>query len=188
MINVEEFHAHCLNEIVSFSKKYMEELYGKEKCFGLLIKASDMDDSVDFFDEDEEFSCDIIGKIKLPHGTDKLINQMALFCRATLSHITKVNNTSWTSLPKNTYALNSLLQSGFPKNVKTGVFKAHDGALSIGEIDEPSDFRAIHVAFSGIGIILMNETRKILSPMSPDSEVVDMAEELFLSISNEEPS
>jgi hypothetical protein len=187
LINIEEFHARCLFETVSFSWKFMEEKFGNGECWGILTKPSDdeKEDVLSLFEEETIFSCDVIGKIKLPYGSDRLINTMALFSKATLSHITKVNGMDWEKLPQNTFCLSSLLQAGFPKNVLTGIFKAHDGAFSIGDQNYP-DFQGNHVAFSGIGIILMNETRKILSPLSPDSEIVAMTEEVFLSISEEE--
>jgi len=185
LINIEEFHARCLNEIVNFSQNFMREKFGDGECWGVLTKPSDdekEDNILSLFEEgDTVFSCDVIGKIKLPKGSDKLINHMALFCKSTLSHITKINGIDWNKLPENTYCLSSLLQASFPKNVVTGVFKAHDGALSIGDVGYP-DFRGIHVAFSGIGIILLDETRKILAPLAPDAEIVNMTEEVFLSI------
>lgn len=172
--NLEEIHARWLDEMVDFAQKYMVERHGNKPMRAAILEIPN---------DDFVFHC--LGTFNIPAETDRLILHMARFCRCTFGKpdaIIGLDNIK--ELPEPTFCLNSLLIAGFPKNLSTDIFRNHDGGIGGGDIGDPkAAFRSAHIAFAGLGIILMNESRKILSPNfpSPNSQVLKMADGKFIS-------
>jgi len=178
-VNVEELHARWLNEFTNYAKEYLIKRHGKEKDIGAVMTLVKTD----------EFAFESLGTFNLPAGSGRLILHMARFCRSTFGRPEYIRGLGdIEELPEPTFCLNSLLTASFPKNTETGTFKGHDCAISVGDLGDPdAAFRSAHAAFAGLGVILMNEVRGILSPLSPDNEVIKLADSKYLSIIETQP-
>jgi hypothetical protein len=175
LVNVEELHARWLSEYIEYTKKYLSIRHGPKNDIAAIMTLVPTD----------EFAFQSLGAFNLPAGAGRLILHMARFCRSTFSQPEYIRGLApdTKELPEPTFCLNSLLTASFPINTETRVFKGHDCAIATGDLGEPdSAFRSAHIAFAGLGVILMNESRKILSPLSTDNEIVKLADSKYLSI------
>lgn len=171
-INVEELHAKWLDEMVEFAWQYMVDKHGPVSCQAHILELA----------SEEEFVFESKGVFDLPPGAGLLCLFMARFARCTFTP-DRLVGLSVEELPEAMFCLNNLLQAAFPRNVSTGVFKAHDGAVGVGAVDDPEfRHRFPHVAFAGIGILMMQNVRRILSPLATDADVVKLTDGKFLAI------
>jgi hypothetical protein len=116
----------------------------------------------------------------LPYGSDKLVFRMSRFAHCSLCEPEPIGIDF---IPDALFCLQGLLLASFPKNTATGVFRAHDGALGAGDMDDPDALnRGPDVAFAGIGIMIMNACRQTFSPLAPDNEVVKLSDQKFLCV------
>jgi len=176
-INVEKIHSRWLNDLSSFAVSYLRKRGGKEQEGAVIHLPADP--------ELKEYGpyLKANGKFSLPPGSGDLILEMARFSKCTFKEVLGVRNLGEEpiNVPEKMFCLHSLLLASFPKNIETNTFKAHDGA----DFD-PEDVGLTshhpYNAFCGLGVILLNETRKILSPISPDAEIMTMADGLFFGI------
>jgi len=173
MVNVEQLHSIWLDSIVDFSQNYLATKYGNKNCEAHIVSSV----------VETNNSYQSLKNFNLPYGSAQIIMHMARFCKCTLCEPDDILGCEMKTFPEATFCLPSLLSAAFPKNVNTGIFRPHDGSLDAGDLDNPSSvFRHPHIAFSGIGIILMNECREILSPLATDSEVIRLADCHFLCL------
>lgn len=175
-VNVEELHGRWLDEMAEFAREFMKRQYAGAKPEQAAIVT---------LSHKNEYIFETLGIFDLPPGSGDIILLMARFCRCTLSPPEAVIGLPGFTeqLPEPVFCLNSLLMAAFPKNTATGVFKGHDCAICVGDLGDPEGaFRSGHVAFGGLGVILMNETRKILNPLAPDADVIKLADDHFLCI------
>ncbi len=175
IVNVEELHSRWLSEFAQFAEEYLAKRHGDKKDIGAIMALVPTD----------EFAFECIGQFNLPAGAGRLILHMARFCRSTFGAVEYLKglDPEIKELPEPTFCLNSLLLAGFPKNTETGFFKGHDCSIAAGDLGDPDcAFRTAHVAFAGLGVIIMNETRNILSPLSTDNEIIKLADGKYLSI------
>ena len=178
-INVEELHSRWLDEMHAFAWAYLTQKHGIKPSTAAIVELLEEDNYI--FDTKAVFN--------LPAGAGNLILHMARFSRCTFGTPDEIRGfpKRVDVLPEPTVCLLSLIEASFPKNTETDVFKAHDGAVCVGDLMHPDDaFRAAHVAFSGLGVILMQEVRKHLSPLSTNDEIKKMCNGKFLSIYQEE--
>lgn len=177
-INVEKIHSRWMNEMSSFAWQYMRKRHPKTRSEAVIT----------YLPSDEELkiygpSLAVKGKFELPPGSGSHIMQMALFAKATFFELDGIRGLEdeVVKLPETMFCLHSVLIAAFPKNLETDTFRPIDAADF--DFEDPSlDRNHPFNAFAGIGLILMDETRKILSPMSPDADVTKMADGLFLSV------
>lgn len=174
MLNREHLHNQWLNCTENFAIDYFTKKYGegKEQSF-LITSISSQKVCIDF---------KVHKKILLPKGSSAIIMKMARFsqCRFWPDIVSGMDGEK---IPKTTFCLKSLLLASYPRDVENGCFKAHDGAAIIGDEDISLNHAyAKHVAFSGLGIILLRETRTFFDCFLDDNEVVRRANEHFLAI------
>lgn len=177
-INVEELHSRWLDEMQAFSWAYLTKKYGLKPTTAVIVQLT----------EDDHYVFETKAFFNLPAGADKLILHMARYARCTFGTPDEIRGfpKKVDVLPEPTLCLHSLLEASFPKNTETDVFKAHDGAISVGDLMHPDEvFRSAHIAFAGLGVILMQEIRKNLSPLSTNDEIKKMVNGKFLSIYSE---
>lgn len=172
-VNVEQIHANWLDEMVDFSWRFMAGHHKVGACEAVIVES--VPESNNSYRARSVFL--------LPYGSDRLIFHMARFSRCSLCE-PDLEGFNVQSLPEALFCLQSILLASFPKNVETSFFRAHDGALGAGEMDDESAYRGPHVAFAGIGIMLMNACRQTFSPLAPDSEIVKLADQKFLCVFN----
>lgn len=172
----EELHSRWLKQLSDFAWLRMS---GKLECRAIVASLP----------EGEDFLFESKGEFPLPWASDLLIMTMALFSKCTFLKCEGIKVGPETVPARPIFCLSSLLQASFPKNVVTDRFKAHDGA-DVLELDETfadrNNWRSCekydHVAFAGLGVIMMNEVRKILNPASSDAEIIRMSDEHFLCV------
>lgn len=173
-INVDGLHSRWLGEMSEFAMQYLTEKHGSAPTKGAVVKLTD--DSEDFIFETE-------GTLVLPPGTGILCLHMARFCRSSFGRPEGIVGLDIEEFPEPTFCLSSLLRASYPRNTETGVFHGHDGALGVGDLDDPeSAFRAAHVAFSGVGVLLMDGVRALLSPLAPDAQIIKIANGKYITI------
>lgn len=174
-VNVELLHERWLGEMASYATDYLGKRHGYKTSTAAVMTMVATD----------EFAFETLGTFNLPAGAGRLMLHMARFCRCTFGRPERIIGLPVVldELPEPTFCLTSLLMASFPKNTETGYFKAHDCAMAVGDLGDPeSAFRSGHIAFAGLGVMIMNASRKILSPIAPDSEVIKLGNEKYLSI------
>lgn len=172
LVNKEYLHSRWLSEIKDFAKGYFEEKFGKGTCLAAIITTPETD----------EFVFRVASEMSLPKGSGALIAKMARFCKCSFDGADGIVGFS-DGIPDATFCLHSLLAAAYPKDVHTGIFKATDGAIGPDEAEmRISGDKADHVAFSGLGVILMQKSREVLGEMLPDEDVVTKAHDHFLAI------
>ena len=169
-VNVEQIHSLWLDEMVSFSWHFMAKRHQVGACEAAIIES--VPDSNNSYRARSIFL--------LPYGSDRLIFHMARFAHCSLCEPEPVGVDT---IPDALFCLQSVLLASFPMNTATGIFRAHDGALGVDEMDNPAClYRAQHVAFAGVGIMLMNVCRQTFSPLAPNSEIVKLCDQKFLGV------
>ena len=171
-VNKEYLHDRWIGEIKDFSLDYFEKKFGNGISDAAIVTSPETD----------EFIFSVVKKLFLPMGSSTLIMKMALFCKCSFDDAEGIVGFS-DGIPEATFCLHSLLMSAYPKDVHTGIFKATDGAIGPDEAEmRISGDKADHVAFSGLGVILMQKSREVLGEMLPDEDVVTKAHDHFLAI------
>lgn len=181
LVNVEKWHHVWLEEMSKFSWDYLSKKHGPTASNAVILTLEP-----DCAVEDDCSDCDIVRSrraFELPPRAGTLIMHMARFAKSSLSQPYKIEGANFQELPENTFCLKSLLQASFPKDLDTGFFKHYDGSTTIGNAPEGL-YRAPHVAFSGIGIILMQNARMAFDPMLPDEDVIFEADGSFLVVND----
>jgi hypothetical protein len=177
IVNLEEIHSNWLDGMATFCKNYLVEKHGKELAIGAVLELAEGE-------EGYVFNC--LGAFDLPSGSSRLIMHMARFTKCSFCPPDEVRGCDFydfDEFPDTTFCLGSLLSSAFPKTIETDCFKAHDGAIDVGETKNPKTaFRRPHVAFSGLGIILIEELRSILDPLAPNADVIKLADKKYLCV------
>lgn len=175
IVNVEACHARWLAEMREFSWEYLGKMHGTKNCLAAIIEIPP---------EAEELVYVAKYVFSLPAGSDLLALQMARFakCSDDGGELLGVENLA-KALPEATFCLNSLLLAAFPRNTRTGVIKMHDGAAGIGR-PEPEHYkeRGPHVAFAGVGVIMMEKVRDYLAPLATDDNVTMLANSKYIAI------
>lgn len=120
--------------------------------------------------------------IKMPVGSVQVFIALARHSHIMIDFPIVVNDYEFKHLPIYSFALSPLLQSAFPKEVRNGKFKNTTGGLLVGILgDIKSGDVGLHGALAGLGIILMDECRKVLSPFATDEDLIELTSEMFLS-------
>jgi len=172
-MSAEAFHTACLDEMAGFAWRYMERQHGPGRSRGILWR----------FQSDNDFIIESDGSFELPAGSGGLTSRMARFSRATISKPTEIVNYSGEFLPEPVFSLQSVLQAAYPVNCDSNVFRNHDAGLAAGEpFSEEGALRTAHVAFGGLGVILMIQCRMIFGALMSNSEVIAKAENYWISI------
>jgi hypothetical protein len=170
-LSLDEWHETWLAEMSCLTWGYMSKK-SATPCKGHVLS---------LIGDDLDFECN--GIIDLPPGSGKLIQKMAGFSQCTLFKPRSIQKSDLKDFPQNTFCLNSLLLAAFPKNSVTNVFKAHDCAVSVGALPSPEGgFRVQYCVFGGLGVILMAECRRMLSPLAPDQDIINLVDGKFLSV------
>jgi len=213
--NVEAYHEGWLAGYEKLARQYFDSACkGKTEDALLLVfcppdvPLSQVEPEVEEDDDDDEdeenddegleawdvkFEC--LRSFKLPAGASNLIMAMARFSLAGLMPPDKVDKCPFEirEFPRTTFLMSALLEAGFPRNVHNGTFRGHDGGILVGyeslaELASDAGMeRSLHVIFAGLGVTLMRECRATMDPWLSDAEVIDRAENIYLSIFEEKP-
>lgn len=177
-VNVEKLHSRWMTDMTSLAWKFGQGRFPKTRSEGSIVYMPSEEDM-------EIFGPSLApkGRFPLPSGSGAHILEMARFATCTFFEIDGIRDLEEKiiPLPPTLFCLNSVLLAAFPKYLGSDMFKPTDAADYEPEDPEYVRFHSFN-AFAGLGFILMNETRKILSPMSPDKEVTEMSEGLFLCV------
>ena len=172
LVNKEYLHSRWLGEIRDFALKYFKERFGGGTCRAAIIATPRTD----------EFVFNVVREMDMPMGSDFLITMMARFCKCSFDGADGIVGFC-DGIPDATFCLHSLLMAAYPRDVYTGIFKDTDGALGPEEVGpNPSEEKAEHVAFAGLGVIVMQGARNAFGEMLPDEKVVEMSHDHFLAI------
>jgi hypothetical protein len=179
--NAEMLHAMWLDQYDKFARAYLEKKGGpgveKAIVFGYgpgSEKTISLDEMLEYGVDEEDFY-KAVATIDLPAGSSDLILEMAKFSQADLipAHGVSVRE-------DRVFHLESLIVAAYPKHIDTGQFKGSCGGMVLdGELPDDSPFEP-HVAFAGLGVILMRGCRQSVSPLGSDEEVCRMTRELWL--------
>lgn len=167
-IHIEREHARWLLQYEVFFQSFLKNQFGPGVSKAAIIRFSDEKD-----EEYNEYIYESLGTISLPLGSDKLILTMARFCMAGLCY-EPIKNLSIEEFDVGTFCLHSLLQSSFPRNVKTNIFKGTEGGILASMLyGDLTEEEVLHGAFAGLGVILMEKVRLLMCPLSTDSDVLE---------------
>lgn len=177
-INVEYFHERCYENYIQTAMDF----FGPKTTDAAIVCLADESCEINEIDEIEDIEYNCIGKFRIPEKSGYLISEMAKFSLSTISCPGKIEGLDLIDFPKHIFCLKSVLQSGVPKDTKKGIFKINNGGLLLLSTDADTDEEKKHIAFAGLGIIIMKAARQIISPMSTDDEIIDLSFEKYLII------
>jgi hypothetical protein len=190
--NVQGLHQQWLQAYGDFARRYLGRRYPqKPQQTGYVLGFANNSD-------DDAFEMEVCGKVTLPPMSGAIMAHMARFSKIRMYPSPDVVHglESLKKFPKHTFNLASLIEAGYPRNVRTNFFKGTDGGdlvLSLTEyLQELTDtswklpeFRkSMHGVFSGICVILLDACRsQICDPISSsDEDVVKACDEHFLCV------
>jgi hypothetical protein len=120
--------------------------------------------------------------IKMPAGSVQVFIALARHSHIMVDFPIIVNGYAFKNLPIYSFALSSLLQTSFPKEVHSGQFKNTTGGMLVGILGNvKSGDVGLHGALAGLGVILMDECRKAISPFATDEDLIELTSQMFLS-------
>lgn len=180
-MNSEEWGSIWLIEYERIAWSYCESAYGDKHCQGVICR---FNDSLPANLDEPQHNLEVLAKIRMPCGSEKLIKDMAKFCRASICGMSSVSLSDQQNerLGDNAFCLQSLLSSAFPKNPRTTKFKGNIGPHAVLDLNDLSDFTRPYCAFCGLGVLLLSGTRRALSPISTDEKIMELSDGLILSI------
>jgi hypothetical protein len=130
--------------------------------------------------KEEEVGFDLAGKMSLPYWSRPMVDKMALFCRSDM--IIESPPQGMSSFPA-TYWAHSLLYASYPRH--GGVFKGHNGAshvLCLSSLENLGDDEITYCMFQGLGTILMESVRMIMSPFDDDEAILAKSKDWYICI------
>ena len=172
MLNREQFHQECLDDMVKCAWAYGKRR-GVQNSKATVWRYQADTDPLDPVIE-------AIATFPLPHDSGKLCLEMAKFARTSLSNTYSLVNSDYETIPEPLFCLMSLLESAFPKDVWNDKFKGHDCAASVGEIPEGHPEIEPFIAFAGIGTILMRQCGR--NDLLPNADIIKNVYDQYLSI------
>lgn len=176
MTSKEAFQTKCLDEMTGFAWKYQANRYGPFNATAILWR----------FQNENEFVLESDGKFDVPPKSGNLALNMARFARATLGKPVRIEGYRGDFIPEPVFSLQALLYAAFPVNCETSKFRWHDAGLAAGEPLSPEgQLRAAHIAFGGLGNIIMGQCRTAFGELLSNVEVLAKAESYWISIIDE---
>jgi len=172
-VNVEAWNHLWLKRYADYVPGYMKSHFGKGSERAILISCDDDDSGEDLLYRSH-------GRFELPLGSTSMVWKMARFSHARL--LPEVVKGTDEPPPPDTFHLSSLLQSAFPKDVRTGMFKGNMAGINALEEEYDDEEAAEHAAFAGLGVMLMGECRSILDPLATDRQVVAATDEMWIGL------
>ena len=130
--------------------------------------------------KEQEVGFDLSGKMSLPYWSRPMVDKMALFCRTDM--IVEEPPQGMSSFPA-TYWAHSLLYAAYP--IHGGIFKGHNGASHVMCLSSPEklgDDEMRYCMFQGLGVILMESIRMIMSPFDNDEAILSKSKDWYICI------
>lgn len=180
--NKDQLHEIWLDDYVRFATQYLGAKHELKPPERAILFVDHADNNLFEFEALHEFA--------LPAGSGTLALFHARFSQVILPYHEPdriLNTHSMKRFPRTTFCLSSLLSASFPRNPKTQIFKrtiAGTMVLSLSEdaIAERPESVLSHVAFAGLGTMLMKRTRELLFPLATDQETIDKADGYYISM------
>jgi len=120
--------------------------------------------------------------IEMPAGSVQVFIALARHSHIMIDFPIVVSGYEFKNLPIYSFALASLLQASFPKEAHNGQFKNTTGGMLVGMLGNiTSGDVGLHGALAGLGVILMDECRKAISPFATDEDLIELTSQMFLS-------
>lgn len=181
-------HAQYSEQFKAFCTSMLAQCYGPSSQQAIIIAPKILDlgpspdptqDPSEIVDPYPNFS--IRGKLAFPEGTIQIFLGMARYTQIVLSFPVNIEGHDYSNLPIYSFSLSSLLNSSFPRNVLNGSFLNTTGGMMAGLLTETySGETVLHAIFAGLGIILIEECRKILLPLATDEDLIKYTKDMFL--------
>jgi hypothetical protein len=178
-LNIDKLHAEWMDNY----KKLAIEVLGPNDVRVRVIHCCDgtVEDPVTGGEYDYSHDGDIL----LPRDWAKVTFVMAKFSQAWLSNPPTIKGLeTLKEYPIDTYNLRSLLTAAYPRHIDTEIFKGDNvGILVLSLADyaeEATEGGAFFVALGGLGVILMEELRKLLGETLTDEEVMELCTNRYL--------
>lgn len=178
-------HAQWMEEYKRYACQILVEGWGTGVQEAIIIAPfihpieEEMMDPAKIEDAPPTFHCK--AKITMPEGSIQTILCMSRYTHVLLDFPISVNGYDISRLPVYSFALSSLLESSFPRNVRSNKFKNTTGGMLAGlDVSPNNGTLALHKLFSGVGILLMEKCRQTLSPFGTDKDLIELTSEMFL--------
>lgn len=187
-INTEAWHCSMMDALEKYAMRRKE---GKTET-AVILRYLDEEITEESQDKGPTYEC--IHNFFLPAGSVDVILEMARFSlMPPLVVGGVVGFAPMDSLPNETFSLYGLLLAAYPRDTRTGIFHGTMGnffadGIFIDPNEEPNEELVrqigIHRTFSGLGVVLMKETRMALDQLMDDDQTTVQAhrDELMLSI------
>lgn len=178
-------HAVWFEEYKAYAKAILKNGFGVGDCCAIILSPNE-DNIAEIFQEGDmvvsEPNYKSNGTIQLPYGSIQIFIALVKHSHFTMDFPVTVNGYDFKKFPEYTFSLSALLSASFPRNLKTGIFKNTNGGLMVGLLEDiTSGELGMHGTLSGLGVILMEECRKVISPFATDEDLVELTSEMFLS-------
>lgn len=181
--NTEMLHAMWLGQYREYCRKHLASNYGASTEEAIIFGYGPGSEARVSF-EDLMYGGDapiddfyeVKASFRLPRGSFHLMYEMAKSCQASLLEV-PISGVNF--VMNRFFNLEAILCAAYPKNLDTGRFKGTIGGMLLDAV-EVDDDTAPHVAFAGLGAILMDECRKGIMAHGSDEEVCEMSRELWL--------
>jgi len=175
-MNIDKLHADWMERYKSYARFFL----GADMSVAHVINCCDKQivDPVTGMPHDYVYE----GKMMLPEKSASACMAMAKFSQSSLMNPPMIKDFDLDEYPKATFNLRSLLLASYPRDVKTDAFKGDNIGIYVliadDEIDE--DEVPLFVSFGGLGVMLMEKCRMLLSETATDEQVVDLCADRYL--------
>lgn len=174
---IEAWHVGLLRGYSEIARKVLERRNGPGEEVAWVLQMTDDEDA---------YVMRAVSTLSLPKGSGELMEEMAKFSLiAPLSPEFVIDPTGkhviWDALPKHSFCMRELTLSAYPRSLEDNVFKFTRGGDAVLDVEElhteicddgpfPDEELQKHVAFAGLGVILLDAIRhsKSFTPSSDD--------------------
>jgi hypothetical protein len=182
-MNIDKLHADWMERYKSYARFFL----GADTSTAHVINCCDkpIADPITGMPHDYVYE----GKMKLPEKSASACLAMAKFSQSSLMNPPSIKGLDLEEYPKATFNLRSLLLASYPRDVKTDMFKGDNIGIYVLIADEEIDEDEVpmFVSFGGLGVMLMEKCRMLLSEASTDDQVVDLCADRYLIFDTSEP-
>lgn len=187
-INTEAWHYSMMDALERYA---MRRKAGKTET-AVILRYLDEEITEESQENGPTYEC--VHNFFLPAGSVDVILEMARFSlMPPLAVGSIVGFAPMNSLPTETFSLYSLLLAAYPRDTRTGIFHGTMGNFFADGVVIDADEEVneelvrqigVHRTFSGLGVVLMKETRMVLDQLMDDDQTMVQAhrDELMLSM------
>jgi len=180
-LNVDKLHSEWMDNY----KKIAIEVLGPNDTKVRVIHCCDtsVQDPVTGMEYDYVYD----GEILLPRDWAQVTFVMAKFSQAWLSNPPTIKGLEMLEeYPVDTYNLRSLLTAAYPRHIDTEIFKGDNVGILVLSLEDDLGNGAFFMALGGLGVILIEELRKLLGEALTDEEVMELCTDRYLLAGDKE--